>query len=151
MLGFLAQRDLPPVELPLQRFPLEVAISREQTTSSRLSLEAEINQFCFEEEEEAPGRSVEVSDSEGELDRSSAAHSPRLVISRVNTTSKEEEGMALNPRNGLKDLMVWRNKGSLSKDIPKSQVPPSLPHPPPPPTTNLGLFPIPNFKKKRKE
>ena len=148
MLGFLALRDLPPIELPLQRSPLEVAVPREETTSSCLYLEAEINQFCFEEEEEALGRPVEVSDSEGELDESSAAHSPRLVISRVDTTSEEEEGMALNPRKGLRDLMVERNKGSSLKDIPKSQVPPSLP---PPPTTNLGLLPIPNFKKKRKE
>ena len=61
--------------------------------------------------------------------------------------------MALNPRKGLKDLMVGRNKGSSSKEAPKSQLPPSLPLPPPlpPPITTLSLLPIPNLKKKRKE
>ena len=63
---------------------------------------------------------MEVSNSEGELNKSSAAHSPGLVIAQVDTTLKKEEGMALNPRKGLKDLMARRNKGSLSKDVPKS-------------------------------
>lgn len=43
--GFLAREDLLPVELPLQCFLQEVAVPREETTSSRLSLEAEIDQF----------------------------------------------------------------------------------------------------------
>ena len=63
---------------------------------------------------------MKVLDLEGELDRSSAAHSPRLVIARVNTSFKEEEEMALNLRKGLRDLMAKRNKGFTSKDIPKS-------------------------------
>ena len=78
--GFLAHRDLPLIELPLQRSPWEVATLREETTSSRLSLEAEINQFCFEEEGEAPKRPVEPSNSEVELDKFSAANSPKLVV-----------------------------------------------------------------------
>ena len=48
--SFLVRRDLPLVELPFQHSPQEAAISREETTFSRLSLEAEINQFCLEEE-----------------------------------------------------------------------------------------------------
>ena len=56
--------------------------------------------------------------------------------------------MSFNPRKGLKDLLAGRNKGSSSKEAPKSQPPSSLP-PPPPPVT--GLLPIPNLKKKRKE
>ena len=59
--------------------------------------------------------------------------------------------MALNPRKGLRDLMVGRNKGSSSKEVPKSKVPANLPPLPLPPTTTLGLLPIPNLKKKRKE
>ena len=47
--------------------------------------------------------------------------------------------------------MAGKNKGSTSKEVPKSQIPPSLPPPPPPPTTDLGLLPIPNLKKKRKD
>ncbi|XP_065615697.1 probable leucine-rich repeat receptor-like protein kinase At1g35710 [Quercus suber] len=111
MPGFLAQRDLPPIELPLQRSSREVAILREETASSCLSLEAKIDQFHLKEEGKAPKRSVELSDSEAEFDRLSAAHSPRLVDTRVDTSSEEEEEMALNPRRGLKDLVARRNKG----------------------------------------
>ena len=139
---------MPPVELPSRHIPREVAVSREETASSCLSLKAEIDQFYFEGEEEAPERLVELSDFEGELDRSSVAHSPRLVIAQVNTSSKEEGEISLNTRKGLRDLMAGRNKGFTSKDIPKSQIPLSLP---PPPTIDLGLLPIPNLKKKRKE
>ena len=59
--------------------------------------------------------------------------------------------MALNPRKGLQDLMAGRNKGSLSKEALKSQLPFTLPPPPPLPTTTIGLLFIPNLKKKRKE
>ena len=45
--------------------------------------------------------------------------------------------------------MAARNKGSTSKEAPKSQVPPNLPLPPPPPPTDLGLYAISNLKKKR--
>ena len=41
--GFLAQRDLPPVELPPPHSPREVAAPREETASSHFSLEAEID------------------------------------------------------------------------------------------------------------
>ena len=50
--NFLAQEDLPPVVLPLQRVLLEAAVApREEIASSRLSLEEEIDKFHFEEEE----------------------------------------------------------------------------------------------------
>ena len=73
-LGFLARRDLPPVELPIQRAPLQVAALREESASSHHTLDVEIDQFCFEEAEGAPERLVELSDSEHESDRFSAAH-----------------------------------------------------------------------------
>ena len=80
------------------------------------------------------------------------ANSPRLVITQVDSSSEEEEDMALNPRRGLKDLVVRRNKRSSYKEVPKSQATDNLPPPPPPPpTTFLGLIPLPNLKKKRKE
>ena len=117
-----------------------------------LSLEAKIDQFRFEKEREAIERHVELSNSEVELDRSSVANSPRLVITQVDSSSEEEEDMALNPRRGLKDLVVRRNKRSSYKEVPKSQATDNLPPPPPPPpTTFLGLIPLPNLKKKRKE
>ena len=56
--------------------------------------------------------------------------------------------MDLKQRIGLKGLLANRNKGSTSKEAPKTQVPPSLP-PSPPPSTNLGLHANPNLKKKR--
>ena len=43
MPGFLAREDFLPVKLPLHRSPLEVAALREETASSRLSLEVETN------------------------------------------------------------------------------------------------------------
>ena len=85
-----------------------------------LSLKAEIDQFRLEEEGEAPKRLVELSNSKAEFDRFSMAHSPRLVFARVDTSSEEEEEMALNPRRGLKDLVAKRNKGSSSKEAPKT-------------------------------
>ena len=93
---------------------------------------------------------MELSNSEGELDRSSAAHSPRLIIAQVDSSSEEEEDMALNPRKGLKDILARRNKGSSSKEAPKTQLPPNLP--PPPLPSPLGILSNPNLqKKKRKE
>ena len=79
-LGFLAQETFPPVELPFQRSLREVAIPREETTSSRLSFKAEIDQFHFEEEGKAPKRPMELSDSKADFDRSFATHPPRLVV-----------------------------------------------------------------------
>ena len=79
------------------------------------------------------------------------ANSPRLVITQVDSSSEEEEDMALNPRRGLKDLVVRRNKISSYKEVPKSQVVDNLPPSPPHPITSLGLIPLPNLKKKRKE
>ena len=79
------------------------------------------------------------------MDRLFATYSLILVIARVNTSSEEEEEMALNQRKGLRDLVP------TSKEIPKTQIPPNLTPTPPPPTTDLGLLPIPNLKKKRKD
>jgi len=58
--------------------------------------------------------------------------------------------MALNTRRGLEDILAERKKGSSSKEVLKTQFPPSLPLPPLP--SLLGLHPDPNLqKKKRKE
>ena len=146
--GFLAQEDFPSVELPLQRSPREVATSMEETTSSRLSLKAEINQFQLEEEEGAPERHVELSDSEVEFDRLFVAYSPRLEVARVDTSFKEEEEMALNPRRAFRDLVAGR-KGPSSKDAPQTQLPPNpplllLPSP-------LSLHPNPKLQRKKRK
>ena len=56
--------------------------------------------------------------------------------------------MDINPRKGLKGLLTRRNKGGLSKEIPKSQFSANLP--PPLPITTVELLPCPDLKKKRK-
>ena len=78
--------------MPIQRVPQEIATLREETASTPLSVEAEINQFHLEDEGEVPKRSVELSDSEANLDRFSATHSSRLIVSWVDTSLEDEEG-----------------------------------------------------------
>ena len=147
--GFLVWRDLPPVVLPSRHIPQEVAAPREETASTHLSIEAEIDQFYLDKEGEAPDRLVEVSNFEVGFDRSSAVDFPRLVVSRIDTNEEEEEDISLNQRRSLRDLLAERNKGSSSKEAPKSQVPPILPPFPPLPPTDLGLNIMKDLKKKR--
>ena len=153
MPGFLAQENLSPVELPLHHALLEAAALREETISLRLSLDEEIDQFQLKEEKEEKGVLViPILDAEDEFDRFSSVRTLGLVVAHVvNSSEEEEEEMALNPRKGLRDLMARRNKGSSSKEVPKSQAPANLPPPLPPPITTLGLLLIPNLKKKMKE
>ena len=72
---FLARDDLSPVRLPihqiphllvipLQQVPLEVTVAvEEEIASSRLSLEEEIDQFCFVEDDGSFEKPVDISDS----------------------------------------------------------------------------------------
>ena len=73
--GFLAREDIVPIELPSQQALPEPAAPREETTSSHLSLKEEIDQFQLKEEEEVQADLVKISNSEGELDRSSITSS----------------------------------------------------------------------------
>ena len=91
--GFLARRDLPPVQPPTQRV---LQAPREEIDSTHSSLEAEIDHFRFNEEGEVPTRPSELSDSDADLDRFSAAHSLRLIVTWIDTSQEiEEEGMDL--------------------------------------------------------
>ena len=129
-LGFLARRDLPPVQPPTQCVPQEVAIPGEGIDSTHSSFEAEIDHFHFNEKGEVSTRPVELSDSGSDFDRFSATHSPELIVARIDTKQEiEEEGMDLKSRSGLRGLMSNRNKGQSSKDALKEQVPASLPPP----------------------
>ena len=111
--GFLASRDLPPVQLPAQRAFPAVVVLVEEAGSSHLSLEDQIDQFHFAEEGEVSARPVELSDSDSNLDRVSAAPNLGLVIAQVDTSQEvEEEGMDLKPRSGLRGLLSNRNKRS---------------------------------------
>ena len=140
-----------PVKLPSCRFPPKIAVLREETTSSRLSLETKIDQFHLEEKkEEQEEPMIQVLDSEDELDRSSSVRTPRLIISWVDDSleEEEEEEMALNRKKGLHKVFANRAKGLTPKDTSGSQSPLTLPpHPP----SIVNLFAIANLKKKRKE
>ena len=70
-----------------------------------------------------------------------------MIIVEVDNSSEEEDSMALNPRKGLRDLMVERNKGSASKEALEAQLPLTLPLPL---TTTVGLLPNLNLKKKER-
>ena len=146
---FLSRRDLPLVVLPPPRDPQQIVASKEDSTSSRHSLDVEIDQFHFEEREGVPEKLVELSNSRTEFDKLSAVHHQRLIVARPDT-SYEEENMDLKKRSGLKGLMASRGKGSSSKDILDTQVPANLRHLTPPPVTTVGLLPNPDLKKKRK-
>ena len=104
--------------LPLQQVPQEVATPREETDSTHLSLEAEIDQFHLDEEGEVPERPVELSDTKADFDRFSTANLPRLVVAWIDSSLEEEE-MALNQMRSLRDLMFARNKAATSQEVPK--------------------------------
>ena len=129
----------------------EVAVLREETAFPRLSLEVEIDQLHFKKDkEERADPIIQLPDSEDELDRHSAAHSPRLIVARVDPGSDEDEEMEINLRKGLKGLLAGRKKWGSSKEVPKSQVLANLPSPHPLPITTVGLLPYLDLKKKRK-
>ena len=95
-------------------------------------------------------RPVELSDSDSDLDRASAAPNLGLVIAQVDTSQEiEEEGMDLKPRSGLRGLLSNRNKGQSSKDATKEQPISKAPPPPLPSTSDAALQPIPNLRRKR--
>ena len=100
---FLAQEDLPPVRLPvqqiphpliipLQQVPLEASIVvEEEIASSQLSLKEEIDQFCFVEDVRPSKKSVNISDSETKSVNLSSVHPKQLIITQVDSESKEEK------------------------------------------------------------
>ena len=64
-------------------------------------------------------RPVKLLNSKANFDRFSTANLPRLVVARIDSSSKEE-GIALNLRRCLRDLMSTKNKGATSQEVPKS-------------------------------
>ena len=134
--------------MPIQRVPQEVVTPREGTDSTHLSLSTKIDQFCLEDEGEASGGPIVLSESEADIDRLSAANTPGLVVAQIDFESEKEE-MALNQRRSLRDLMSSMNKGSTSQEVPKSQVPATLPPPPAPLLIDPGLHVMRDLKKKR--
>ena len=157
--NFLAQDDLPPVRLPVQKIPpqlvvplqqvsLEASIgAKEEIASSRLSLEEEIDKFHFVEDAGPSEKPVDISNSETDFVDISFVHPRQLVITQIDSESEEEEGqMDQKKRSGLKGLLAKSRRGS-SKEAPKTQPLPEIPVPPP--HTDLGLQAMPNLKKRR--
>ena len=160
--GFLARRDLPLITLPILQNPQPVAqlppqdnpgaaaFVEEETESSCLSLEEEIDEFYFEEDNpKAP--LIELSNAEGEPDRNSTIFVPPLVIACPDDSSDEKvDDMASNKGNkSLRELMAAQGKGQTSKAPTKSQTPSNLPPAPSQVPTDLGLKVNPDLKKKR--
>ena len=156
---FLAWEDLPPVRLPIQQIsppliipfqqvPLEAPIAaKEEIASSRLSLEEEIDQFCFVEDMGPSEKLVDISNSETESVNLSSVHPKLLIITWIDSESEEEEEhMNQNKWLGLKGLLAGRNKRGSLKEVPKTQ-PPAIP--PPAFPTDFGLFAMPNLKKRK--
>ena len=106
------------VNLPTRRFPHEAAVLREETTSSRLSFETEIDQFRLEdkgEEQEKP--MVQASNLGEKPDRSSIVCPSELIVTCIDSSSKEEDKMPLdNRKKGLRELLTGKVKGSVPKD-----------------------------------
>ena len=117
----LIRQNPPPLAIPLQQVPPPATIVEEEIASSHLSLEKEIDKFRFKKEEGVPKRPVQLSDYESKSNRFSATYPPRLIVAQVTTSSEEEEeGMDLKQRTSLKGLLANRNKGSISKEAPKT-------------------------------
>ena len=157
---FLARDDLPlnrlpiqqiphPLVIPLQQIPLEAPdATKEEIASSRLSLEEEIDQFCFVEDEGPSEKLMDISNSETESANLSSIHPKQLDIAWIDSESEEEEeAMDQKKRLGLKGLLASRNKEGSSKKAPKMQPPIVLP--PSPPPTDLSLQAMLNVKKMR--
>ena len=85
-LDFLAREDFPlvrlsvqqippPLIIPLQQVPLEAPVAaEEEIASSRLSLEEEIDQFCFVEDVRPSEKPVDILDSETKSVNLSSIH-----------------------------------------------------------------------------
>ena len=101
--GFLVREDVVPVELPPQLTLPEVAAPREETTSSRLSLEEEIDQYQLKEKREVQRDPIiHILDPEDEFDRISGVRTPGFILAKIDDSSeKDKEEMALNPRKDL--------------------------------------------------
>ena len=107
-------------------------------SSLYLSLEEEIENFQFAEEERTPERPVEILDSETEFDKLSITHQPGQTTTFAETSSEEAEVMDLKKRPSLRGLMSNRGKGATPPKAPKTQISTNLPPPPTLPPVDQG-------------
>ena len=137
------------VKLPSHHFPSEKAVPREETASSHLSVEVEIDQFQLKEGREEQGEPViQVLDSEDELDKFSSVRTFGLVVALIASDLEEEEEMPLERKKGLRELLAGKAKGSAPKDALGSQLPPPLL---PPSPSSVNPFTLANLKKRKKD
>ena len=99
-------QNLQPVALPPPQENLEAAaFVEEETESSRLSLEEEIDKFYFEEDiPKAP--LIDLSDPEGELDRNFVVGIPLVIACSEDSSDEEVDSMAYNKGKSLRELMA---------------------------------------------
>ena len=114
---FLARDEFRPVVLlgiqnpqqaaqPLPQDNPEVAARvEEETESSRLSLEEEIDEFYFEEDI-AKALLIELSDIEGEQDKNSVIGALLIIACSDDSSDEEMDNMASNKGKSLRELMA---------------------------------------------
>ena len=120
------------------------AVAGEGTASSS-SLEEEIDKFQFEEEE-TQVEAIVISKAEKETNEYSCIQIPAPIVTNVeNSSDNKAEEMAPKPNPSLRELMKARNKAPSPQEANKSK-----PSPPPPQlSTDLGLKPNPDLRRKR--
>ena len=120
------------------------AVAGEGTASSS-SLEEEIDKFQFEEEE-TQVEAIVISEAEKETNEYSCIQIPAPIVTNVeNSSDNKAEEMAPKPNPSLRELMKARNKAPSPQEANKSK-----PSPPPPQlSTDLGLKPNPDLRRKR--
>ena len=120
------------------------AVAGEGTASSS-SLEEEIDKFQFEEEE-TQVEAIVISEAEKETNEYSCIQIPAPIVTNVeNSSDNKAEEMAPKPNQSLRELMKARKKALSPQKANKSK-----PSPPPPQlSTDLGLKPNPDLRRKR--
>ena len=160
--NFLAPYDLPPVDhpipqgvplaaQPIQQVPLGQAVAEERIASS-FSLEEEIDQFQFEEEETQRVEAIVISKVEEEIDEYLCIQTPTPIVTSVEDSSDNEaKEMAPKSSQSLRELMKERNMTPIPQDINKSKPPVNPPPPPPQLPANLGLKSNLELRRKRQQ
>ena len=131
--------------------PLGQAVAEEGIASSS-SLEEEIDKFQFEKDETQGVEAIVISVAEEETDKYSCIQTPAHIVTYVGDSSDNEtEEMTSKSGKSLRELMKGRNIAPTPQEAHKSKPPVNPPHPPPQLSTDLGLKPNPELKRKRQQ
>ena len=136
---------------PIQQVPLGQAVAEEGIASSS-SLEEEIDQFQFEEEETQRVEAIVISKAKEEINEYSCIQTPAPMVTYMEDSSDNEaKEMAPKSSKILRELMKERNTAPIPQDINKSKPPVNPPPPPPQLPANLGLKPNSELRRKRQQ